>query len=132
MSLETNKETVRLYVAAFNAGDHAAIKPLFTEDAVIHGVLGQGGLDFALPIWKMLHESLCTTLTIEELSAEGQVVAARYTERGTMVGQYLGHSPTNKPYTVPAIEWFHLRDGKIARRWGARDSASISKQIGIG
>lgn len=131
MSLETNKETVRRYVVAFNAGDQAAIKPLFTVDAVIHGVLGQGGLDFALPIWKMLHESLRMTLTIEELAAEGDSVVARYTERGTMAGTFLGHAPTNQPYSVPAIEWFHLRDGKIARRWGARDSAAISKQIGI-
>ena len=27
------------------------------------------------------------------------------------------------------MEWFHLRDGKILKRWGARDAASQAKQI---
>jgi len=30
-----------------------------------------------------------------------------------------------------AIEWFEVRDGKIRRRWGARDSASQARQLGM-
>ena len=30
-----------------------------------------------------------------------------------------------------AMEWFTLRDGKIVRRWGARDHASQMRQIGM-
>lgn len=33
-------------------------------------------------------------------------------------------------YEIVAMEWFHLRDGKVAARWGARDSATIMRQIG--
>jgi hypothetical protein len=28
------------------------------------------------------------------------------------------------------MEWFVLRNGKILKRWGARDSASRARQIG--
>jgi hypothetical protein len=29
------------------------------------------------------------------------------------------------------MEWFEVRDGLIQRRWGARDSASINRQMGL-
>jgi hypothetical protein len=29
------------------------------------------------------------------------------------------------------MEWFVLRDGRIHRRWGARDAASQARQIGL-
>ena len=32
---------------------------------------------------------------------------------------------------VVAMEWLELRDGDIRRRWGARDSASQARQIGL-
>jgi len=35
------------------------------------------------------------------------------------------------PYELVAMEWFVIHDGKIQRRWGARDSASQARQLGI-
>jgi predicted ester cyclase len=29
------------------------------------------------------------------------------------------------------MEWFKMREGKIAQRWGARDFAAISSQMGL-
>ncbi len=29
------------------------------------------------------------------------------------------------------MEWFALRDGKIERRWGARDHAAQARQMGL-
>jgi hypothetical protein len=37
---------------------------------------------------------------------------------------------TGKSYEMVAMEWFEIKDGLIHRRWGARDSASQSKQLG--
>jgi len=30
-----------------------------------------------------------------------------------------------------AMEWFTIKDGRIQNRWGARDSASQARQIGL-
>jgi steroid delta-isomerase-like uncharacterized protein len=130
-AVESNKQVVRQYVDAFNQGDLAALRELFTSDASIQGVLGWGGLDVVMPIWKELHEAFKIQLTVDEIITEGDFVAVRYIERGTSVGAFRGNPPTGKPYEVVAMEWFALRDGKIHRRWGARDSASISRQIAM-
>jgi steroid delta-isomerase-like uncharacterized protein len=130
-TLESNKEVVRQYVAAFNRGDLEALRQLFTSDAVVQGVLGWGKLDEIIPIWKELHEAFSIELNVDAIIAEGDTVAARYTERGKFVGAFRGKEPTGKPFELVAMEWFILRNGKIERRWGARDAASQARQIGL-
>ncbi len=129
--LESNKQVVLKYVEAFNRGDLEALQELFTPDALIQGVLGWGELDKAMPIWKELHEAFAINLTVEEIIAEGDTVAVRYTERGVFVGSFRGQEPTGKSFELVAMEWFTLLDGKIHRRWGARDAASQARQIGL-
>jgi steroid delta-isomerase-like uncharacterized protein len=131
VSKENNKAVVRQYVDAFNRGDWDALTALFADDALIYGVLGWGAIEVVMPIWKQLHEGLNMTLEVVDMVAEGDTVAVRYTERGTAVGSFMGNAPTGKSYEVVAMEWFIVRDGKIERRWGARDAATIYKQLGF-
>ena len=126
-----NKAVVRQYVDAFNQGDQEVLRTLFVPDAIIYGVLGWGSFNDVLPIWRELHEGLAMELIVEDMAAEGDVVAVRYTERGRFVGPFRGHAPTGKAYEITAMEWFVLKDGLIQRRWGARDSASQARQIGL-
>jgi steroid delta-isomerase-like uncharacterized protein len=128
---EAAKAVVRKYVDAMNRGDFDTLRVLFAPEAVIQGVLGKGLMDRVIPVWTQLHEGLSMNLTIEEMIAEGELVAVRYTERGTFNGPFMGHEPTGKSYEMVAMEWFVVRDGKIHQRWGARDSASQARQIGL-
>lgn len=127
--MSKNKEVVRAYADAFSRGDFAAVAQMCTEDVFIQGVLGKGGLAVALPIWQDLHRAFGTQLIIEELVEEGDTVVARFTERGTSRAEFRGLPATGNSYQIGAMEWFHFRDGKIAARWAARDSASITRQI---
>lgn len=128
---EANKQVVLQYVEAFNCGDLATLQVLFTPDAQIQGVLGWGGLDKVMPIWQELHEAFAPELIVEEMIAEQDAVAVRYTERGTFRVSFRGQAPTGQPYEMVAMEWFTFLDGKIHRRWGARDSASQARQMGM-
>ena len=128
---ESNKQVVLAYVDAFNRGDLEGVCRLFTPDALIWGVLGWGGLDKARPIWKELMEGLRIHGTVESIIAEGNVVAVRYTERGTSIGPFRGQAPTGKSYEMVAMEWFELENALIRRRWGARDSATQARQLGF-
>src|SRR4051794_8319159 len=128
---ERNKRTVREYIEAFNRGDIEALRELFTDDALVYGVLGWGALPEAEPIWRDLHEGFQLALHAEQMIAEGDMVAVRYTERGTFVAPFRGQPPTGKSFELVAMEWFILQDGKINRRWGARDAASQARQLGM-
>src|SRR5690348_11021604 len=75
---------------------------------LLQGVLGRGQIDKIEPIWRQLHEGLAMKLTIDEMIAEGDVVAVRYTESGTFRASFLGHQPTGRSYELIAMEglWF--------------------------
>ena len=126
-----NKAVVMAYVEAFNRGDVDGVCRLFTPDALVWGVLGWGKMDVVRPVWRELVERLQMKLQVESIVAEGDVVAVRYTERGTSVKSFHGQGPTGNSYEVAAMEFFELRDGLIHRRWGARDSANIARQLGF-
>jgi len=122
---------VRRYVDAFNRGDLAALRDLLAPDAEVQGVFGAGLFEKIEPIWRQLIEGFGMQLEIQELVVEGNVVAARYIETGTFKAPAFGHEPTGKSYRLVAMEWFEVEDGRIRRRWGARDSASQYRQLGL-
>jgi predicted ester cyclase len=129
---DAHKEIIRNYAAAFSAGDFTRLRALFTTDAEIQGVLGWGHIDeLAMPVWRDLHAAFGTQLKIEALAADGDLVAARYTETGTFRAPFRGQEPTGRSYELVAMEWFEMKDGKIRRRWGARDSGAMSRQLGL-
>lgn len=128
---DANKLLVTDYVAAFNARDYEKLRALFARNALIYGVLGKGGFDAVLPIWRELHTGLCTQLHVDEIIAQGDTVAVRYTERGQFNGDFRGHAPTGQPYEIVAMEWFIVHAGKIVQRWGARDAMTIARQVGL-
>lgn len=131
MSVEVNKQTVTAYVDAFNRGDIDALQNLFTDDALVYGVLGWGTMDQVVPIWRELKAAFDIQLQVEEMIAEGDTVGVRYAERGTSHSSFRGGPVTGKSYEIVAMEWFRMKDGKIHRRWGARDNASQMRQMGL-
>ena len=131
MSKAANQKIVLAYVDAFNRGDEVAMRPLFTDDALIYGVLGWGGLDQVVPIWREIKAAFDIQLQVESMIAEDDIVAVRYAERGTSIGSFRGGPVTGKSFEVVAMEWFEIKEGKIHRRWGARDNAAQMRQMGL-
>jgi steroid delta-isomerase-like uncharacterized protein len=121
---------IRAYAEAFSRGDFESVKALCTPDVTISGVLGKGGLDVAMPVWHELHRAFAIKLEIQDTLGEGDRVAVLFRETGTFRAEFRGMQPTGKPYELVAMEWFRMKDGKIAQRWGARDSAAMMRQVG--
>ena len=128
---DDKKALVRKYVDAFNRGDIEGVCQCFAPDGVVYGVLGWGNLVKARTIWEQLVACFQMNLSVESMAAEGEIVAVRYTERGKFVAPFRGIEPTGKAYEVVAMEWFEFGDGGINKRWGARDSAAIFRQMGF-
>ena len=123
---------IAAYVEAFNAGNFELLLAQFTPDARIHGVLGSLPVQQAEPVWRELHEAMAIELIPQAAAVDGRSVAVRYIERGRFRGAFrglAGHEPTNRTYEITAMEWFELERDLIHERWGARDSASITRQV---
>ena len=129
--MDDPKQVVLSYVAAFNAGNLDGLRDLLADDAEIQGVLGKGTFERIGPVWKNLMEGYNMQLEVQELVAQGNTVAARYIERGTFTKPAFGVDPTFKSYELVAMEFFEIQNGKIYRRWGARDALYQAKQLGL-
>jgi predicted ester cyclase len=68
--------------------------------------------------------------TPEELIAEGERVAERWTGRGTHQGELAGIPPTSKLVEVPGSVFYRIVDGKIVEFRGQLDMMSLMQQIG--
>jgi steroid delta-isomerase-like uncharacterized protein len=69
-------------------------------------------------------------ITIEDLVAEGDRVAVRWTFRGTHRGGFMGVSPTGKEVEMGAMDLFRVAGGKIAETWSNVDMMSMMRQLG--
>jgi predicted ester cyclase len=71
-------------------------------------------------------------LAIDDLAVDGDKAAVLFTETGKFVAPFRGlpgQKPTGRTYEIVAIEWFEFGGDRIARRWGARDSGAITRQV---
>ena len=68
--------------------------------------------------------------SLEELVAEADKVAARFTMRGTHRGPFLGVPPTGRSITVAALNLYKFADGKVVEKFGQPDLLGLLQQIG--
>jgi predicted ester cyclase len=69
--------------------------------------------------------------TIDDLFAEGDRVALRWTLTATHMGPYGGLQPTGMRIEVSGIFICQCADGKIAKSWGVWDTATVMRQLGV-
>jgi steroid delta-isomerase-like uncharacterized protein len=69
-------------------------------------------------------------ITVDEQIAEGDIVATRWTGRGTHTGEIAGISGTGKDVTVSGITISKLENGKIVEEWTNWDTLGMLVQIG--
>jgi predicted ester cyclase len=62
--------------------------------------------------------------------AEGDLVAERFTARGTHQGELLGVAPTGREVVLAGINIFRVQDGKVVERWGRTDDLASCSSSG--
>ena len=68
--------------------------------------------------------------TLDEMIAEGDRVAARFTMRGTHQGTFFGVPPTGKKIAVTAMNFYRLSGGQFIEERGQPDLLALMQQIG--
>jgi len=70
-------------------------------------------------------------VTIDDMVAEGDKVAARVTITGTHKGEFMGIPPTNKKWTISLITISRIAGGKIVEDHGQYDALGLMRQLGL-
>jgi steroid delta-isomerase-like uncharacterized protein len=69
--------------------------------------------------------------TVEELIAEGDKVAVRWTVQGTHQGELMGIPATGRRAVFRGISIYRLDDGKIVEQWEQWDRLDLLRQLGV-
>jgi predicted ester cyclase len=70
--------------------------------------------------------------TLEEMIAEENKVAARFSMSGTHLGEFFGVPATGKSIRVQAINFYRLAGDQIVEEYGQPDMLGLLAQIGAG
>jgi len=133
MDTEVNKGVVRRYVdEVFNAGNLAIVEEIVDENIAYRetGRRIDGRDAFKQGLSAYLATFGDPLLTIDDLAAEADRVAFRWTMRGTHVGPLMGVDPTGKEVTFSGIIFLRLASGKIVEWWGHWDALGLMQQLG--
>ena len=131
---EDNKLVMRRFTEFINTASEKLAVELISPDAIFHvpgrpePMRGPAGY---LAIIGMMREGFPDIQwTLEEMIAEGDVVAARFTMRGTHQGAFFGLPPTGKPIVVQAMNFYRLAGGQFVEERGQPDLLGLLQQIG--
>jgi steroid delta-isomerase-like uncharacterized protein len=134
MSTEENKALVRRFVEEFwNEGNTSTADELMAPDAVIHlptgDVLSPDELKIFVGTWREAFPDWHSTF--EELVAEGDRVAERWTGRGTHLGEMWGIPPTGKRVEGPGSVFYRIAGEKIVEFRAQFDMMGLMRQLGV-
>jgi steroid delta-isomerase-like uncharacterized protein len=122
MTLEENKALVRQWIEARNTHNLEAALALWSDEMQDRLRLGFTSVTNAFPD---------VQVTVEELVAEGNRVALRWTFRGTHLGPYRDISATGKTVNWSGIDIYTVANGRIASIVREADSLSVLHQLGV-
>jgi steroid delta-isomerase-like uncharacterized protein len=71
------------------------------------------------------------TEKVQQIVAEGDLVATRYISTGTNNGSFAGNPPTGKWIQINEMAIHRIVDGKIVEQWVIPDIFSLNQQLGL-
>jgi len=61
--------------------------------------------------------------------AEGDRVAARYVDRGTHLGDFLGIAPSGRSYAKHGLALYRVEQDRLVEAWFQEDDAAFQQQL---
>ncbi|GHF55797.1 hypothetical protein GCM10018790_37120 [Kitasatospora xanthocidica] len=134
-TIERNKSTVTAFIdALFSKGDLGAVDEYLAEDFVNHDPPLGGGADReGMRRAGALFQAACPDWHSDQdlVIGEGDLVVEHFTASGTHRGELFGVAPSGRPLSLPGINIFRVRDGRIVERWGRLDELGLLRQLGL-
>jgi steroid delta-isomerase-like uncharacterized protein len=132
MSAENKALVRRWFEEVWNKGREAAIDDMLNSRATVHGL----GADLQGPeAFKGFHRAYRNAfpdvkIHIEDIVAEGDTVAARWTGTGTHRGDGLGFAATDRHVQFRGMLFVRVENGKLVEGWNNFDQLGMMQQLG--
>lgn len=124
----------RIIEEIFSAGNFDVADELLHKDAVGHDpalpepVKGPAGLKESARGYRLAFPDL--TIKIEDVFDDDDLVAIRWTAKGTHKGELFGMPATGKQATVTGITIDKYKNGKLVESWTNWDTLGLLQQLG--
>ncbi len=122
----------RVVTEGFSQGNLAVIDELISPNHVEHqSGMGAGpeGVKGAIAYLHSVFPDF--SLTIEDMTTEGNTVWARLRARGTQQGLRMGFPPTGRRIDITVIDICRFEDGLMVEHWGVPDRFTLMEQLGL-
>jgi steroid delta-isomerase-like uncharacterized protein len=122
---ENNKALVsKFFEEAWGKGNLATVDDFMATDYVAHHIPsgmppGAEGLKQLIAAYRTAFPDL--KINLDDIFAEGEMVAFRWSVSGTHLGDWLGVSPTGNHVRATEIPIFRIAGGKVVESWTSID-----------
>jgi steroid delta-isomerase-like uncharacterized protein len=133
MDTAQNKALVRRFVdEIFVRGNADAVDELLAPEFTSHTFpsTGDGRADMRSAIHRVHGALSDVSFRVDDLVAEGDLVAARLTASATQTGELMGMPASGKRYEIGEIHMFRIRDGRAVEHWHHHDALGMMRQLG--
>lgn len=134
MSIQANKATVARYGELWTTGNLAIADEICADDLVIlHADGGETSGRAAFKAGVALHHDRLADfrVSIDDVVADGDKVAIRFTARANHTGPFLGSTPSGQPLRWTGMQLLYLTEGRIARIRHQPDDLNLMRQLGL-
>jgi steroid delta-isomerase-like uncharacterized protein len=131
---ETNKQLARRWFEeVWNQRKESVIDELLTPACRAHGLGGDAVL-IGPEGFKTFHRSFCAAfpdlrVTVDDIIAEGDRVAIRWTATMTHLGDGLGFPASGKKVSLDGSTILTIKDGKIDEGWNHMDITGLFAKL---
>jgi steroid delta-isomerase-like uncharacterized protein len=130
---EKHKALVRrFHEEVWNKGNVAAVDEFMGAEYVDYAIPsglppGTEGLKQAITTYRTAFPDL--KATVDDIFAEGDRVAYRWSTRGTHLGDWLGIPPTGNHMAATGISIFRIAGGKVVEGWTSMDLSPTDEEL---
>lgn len=129
---DANRALVARYVELWNTGHLAIADALIAPDFVDHAhpERPRGPKAVKAEVAEFRAAFTGAHAIIEQIVAEGDVVAFRFTVRGAHTSTFRGFPPTGETLILTGMDFVRISGGKFAELWSCQDSLAWVRQLG--
>lgn len=132
--MKENKTVVcRIVEDLFNTGDAGIADKDFAADYIDHSasnsqMRGTENVRRFIESWRAAFPD--TRSAVDDIVAEGDRVAVRWTTHATHRGEFMGVAPTGRQVAVGWFGMFRLSDGRVVESWDTLNALEMMQQLG--